>query len=169
MHSLANSGSSRLQMDGVLSAIETLAYAHRFYDQDGSAAQNAVKAFTGEYEFLPNGGARIPRKQFDAVTANIRPVLDRITKDNIAIPASVTSTPEQERRQPGISTAADYVDDLKSSPEWVNSPKGDALWLRDSRGRIVLNKNGTPVNIPFSVQTPMAPGMPRVPAEALVH
>ena len=38
--SLSNSGASAQQIDGIMGSIETLAFAHRFYNQDGSAAQS---------------------------------------------------------------------------------------------------------------------------------
>lgn len=91
--SLSASGASAQQIDGVVQSIETLAFAKRFYNQDGTAAQNAIKAFTDKYEFLPNGGARVPAKLADDVTRRAQAMLwgAELEKQG-ALPAAFTGT-----------------------------------------------------------------------------
>lgn len=144
--SLAASGASASQIDAIVGSVETLAYAKRFYDGDASAAQHAITSFTGRYEFLPNGGARIPTAAVQATTATARNAVEAITSGTISVPAVFG--------QAGGPTADDYVNVLKAAPTWITSPKEDALWLMDGQGRIVRDKSGNPFAVPFTTTMP---------------
>lgn len=143
-HSLSASGASAHQIDDIVGSVQTLAYAKTFYDrQDASAAASqAIAAFTGKYEFLPNGGARIPSKFANATTQNAADLIGKMVKSDIAVPPQFD--------QPGMPSTEEYMSQLKAAPSWITSPKEDALWLMDPQGRIVRQKDGKPVAVPFS-------------------
>jgi hypothetical protein len=148
--SLSKSGSSARQIDGIVSSIETLAFAKKFYDGDANSAQSAVTSFTGKYEFLPNGGARIPQKFADATTQAASGTLASLTKDTVAVPPAYGSSTAAPDKQ-------EYVDMLKANPTWITAPKGNALWLMDFQGRVVRSQNGQPVQVPFTETAPARP------------
>lgn len=156
INSLSKSGSSAAQVDGVLGSIDTLAYAKSFYDRDPAAAQNAADSFTSKYEFMPNGGARVPTKQFDAVSANSRATLDGLSTEHIAVP--------ELYGKPGQPSADEYTALIKASPTWITSPKADALWLIDNGGRLVRGKDGVPLSVPFNAPSPATPSIPETAA-----
>jgi hypothetical protein len=152
--SLSRSGSSAQQIDGILSSIETLAYGKRFFNQDGNAAQSAIKAFTDRYTFMENGGARVPTEKADAVRANARDLIDGLTADQIKVPELFTATPDERSKMPSAPTSDDYLHSLKANPTWITSPREDALWLMDGGGRVVRGQNGKPIAIPFEKPEP---------------
>jgi len=154
--SLARSGASAGQIDGLLGSIETLAYAKQFYNRDTSAAADAVKSFIGKYEFLPNGGARVPVDKADAVTQGAVETLRTLTADKIAVPPVFGGL--------GQPTTEDYAASLRSAPTWITSPRNDALWLMDAGGRLVRDKGGLPVAVPFSYQPQAAAPTTSVPS-----
>ena len=162
--SLSNSGASAQQIDGIVGSVETLAFAHRFYNQDGSAAQSAINAFTSKYTFLPNGDARIPVAQAGSVTANAAATLHGLTADNTAIPAGfrMTDTSADMKAHAAAPSAADYLMSIQSNPTWITSPKGDALWLKDNEMRTVLGKNGKPVEVRFDAPPPAGAAGPPI-------
>ena len=147
--SLSASGASTSQVDGIVSSVETLAFAKQFYEADGNAAQNAIQSFTGKYEFLPNGGARIPSAVFNATTTNAATALQKITPDTIAVPPLFG--------QEGMPSQDEYLNLLKTNPTWITSPKEDGLWLMDGQGKVVRDKQGTPFAVPFSNTTAGSP------------
>lgn len=146
--SLARSGSSNDQVAGILTAVDSLAYAKAFYDHDTKAGVNAALSFAGQYEFMPDGGARVPSKLYPAVQQNARLTLDGLKTSDLAVPDLFG--------KPGMPQADEYADTLKAAPSWITSPSADALWLMDPVGRIVRRKNGDPVSVPFSAPMPKA-------------
>ena len=144
--SLSRSGASASQIDSIMTSVDTLAYAKSFYDRDPKAAQNAIASFTSKYEFMPNGGARVPSANFDAVNQNASAVLSALDASKISVPSLYG--------QPGQPKPDEYLDVLRSAPSWITSPKADALWLMDSGGRLVRTKDGSPVSVPFNAPPP---------------
>lgn len=147
--SLSASGASARQVDEIVGSIETLAFAKKFYQGDPNAAQNAISSFISKYEFLPNGGARVPAKSFDAVTTNAQATLNGLSAENVAIPPVFGQT--------GAPSTDEYLGMLRASPTWITSPKEDALWLMDHGGRIVKDRGGKPVSVPFNAPAAAAP------------
>lgn len=147
----AQPGMSAAKTEEVLSAIDTLASARAVYMNDPSAAQNAINAFTSQYSFSMPGGPRVPVKQADAVSANAATLLNGLTPQNISIPSLLTTG------SPALPNADDYVNLVKSSPQWVNAPTGNALWLTDNQGRIVRNANNQPLSVRFDAPPPANP------------
>jgi hypothetical protein len=70
--SMLASGASLEQVDGIVSSIGLLGQAKVLYhNEDATAAgDEAVQSALGQWDFLPNGGARIPRANADAITDN---------------------------------------------------------------------------------------------------
>lgn len=170
--SLSNSGASAQQIDGIVSSIETLGFAKHFYNQDSSAAQSAVTSFTGKYTFLPNGDARIPTDAAPRVTANAGVTLRDLSLDKIQVPEAFRATDSAAdiKAHPGAPAASDYLLSIQSNPTWITAPKGDALWLLDGEARVVRDKAGKPISVPFSapMPVPQAPDMANPAAPFLV-
>lgn len=143
--SLSASGGSREQVASIVTAVEQLGYAKSYFENDASAASNAIAAFTSQYEFMSHGGARVPAKVYDTVRANAAELLSGLDTAKIAIP--------EIYGKPGRPKPEEYVDMVKANPTWITSPKADALWLMDttSQGsRIVRDRQGQPVSVPFA-------------------
>lgn len=151
VHSLAASGSSANQTSDVLDAIDNLAYAKSYFAHSPNAVQDAIKAFTDKYEFMPQGGARVPKARFDDVSAVASQTLHGLTADKITVP------PVYGR--PGMPQPDEFLDLVKASPNWITSPNADALWLKDPYGRIVRTKQGMPLAIPFTAKPAAEPSM----------
>ena len=149
VQSIQKSGASAEQVQGIVNSVETLALAKRSAGEAGdsaSAASAAVKSFFGRFDYMPNGGARVPSKSFDAVTANARATLDGLALDHVAVP--------ERFGQPGQPERQEYLDIVKAAPTWITSPKSDALWLMDHGGRAVRGRDGQPIAVPFSLPPP---------------
>ncbi len=149
--SIQKSGASPDQVMGIVNAVETLALAKRGAGEAtdaSSAASAAVKSFFGRFDYMPNGGARVPANVMDAVSANARSTLDGLALEHIAVPPRFG--------QQGQPEAQEYVDTIKAAPTWITSPKSDALWLVDYGGRIVRGKDDRPIAVPFN-RPPPAP------------
>lgn len=140
--SLSRSGASMSQVSAVADAIDSLAFAKSYFNRDPEAAQNAISSFTGKYEFMPQGGARVPRDKFDDVSTRTAQTLGGLALSKIAVPSVYG--------QPGMPKPQEFLELLKASPMWINSPRGDALWLMDPYGRLVRDKKGAPVAVPVN-------------------
>jgi hypothetical protein len=140
LFSLDASGASDSQKMGIRDAVLKLAYAKAFYNRDEVGAANAIKDVVGHYEFLPSG-ARLPSDQASAIKASAKTFLNGLDATKITVPPVYG--------QPGMPTAKDYIDGLRATPHWITSPKGDSLWLKDNGNRLVTDKNGHPVSVPF--------------------
>lgn len=145
--SLLHSGASPTQVDGVVSSIETLAYAKKLFDQDPNAAEDAVASFTKNYQFMPQGGARIPTKNYDAVTQVAQSTLANVDQHAVVPPAFTTG-------ESGNVKPDDYWRTVKSNPTWVTSPDETSIWLKDPWDRLVRGKDGNPISVPFNVTPP---------------
>jgi hypothetical protein len=56
--------------------------------------------------------------------------------------------PEPRPIEPPV-TPQEYLDVVKANPYWINSPRGDSLWLMDPIGRLVRGKEGNPISVPI--------------------
>ena len=163
--SIQKSGASPDQVMGIVNAVETLALAKRGAGEAtdaSSAASAAVKSFFGRFDYMPNGGARVPANVMDAVSANARSTLDGLGPEHIAVPPRFG--------QQGQPEPQEYINTIKAAPTWITSPKSDALWLMDYGGRIVRGKDDRPVAVPFNRPLPApAPqsAPPDTPAAAM--
>jgi hypothetical protein len=146
LSSLSRSGASMQQVSAVTDAIDGLAFAKSYFNRDPQPALGAITAFTGNYEFMPNGGARVPRDKVDAVSANASQALNGLSLDKLAVP-------NVYGRQ-GAPKPEEFLELLKASPMWINAPRGDALWLMDPYGRIVRDRKGAPIAVPFNAPGP---------------
>ncbi len=161
LSSLSSSGASAGMQRDVLGAIRTLAYANVVYGgkDPPAATEAAIGAFTGKFEFMPNGGARVPRDKFAAVSANAATLLRGLDESGVAVPDIYG--------KPGMPKPSEFVDMLRASPHWITAPGADALWLLDAYGRLARDKAGKPLAVPFSSPAPpadapnFATGMPQ--------
>lgn len=160
MLSLARSGSSVSQVREVQSAVETLAFAHRFYDNDPTAAQKAVSAFMNQYEFLDNGGARVPAKSAEVIKQNAGLALNGLAPDGVTVPKGFGGN-----LQP---TAQEYIDQVKAAPTWKTSRRGDAIELWDWQNRRVVRPDGSPFAVRFDAGAPPSPALPDISQAPIV-
>lgn len=142
------------QIAAITDGITMLGYAKRFQDQDQSAGQHATAAFLDKYEFL--GGARIPRENYSAVSSAATLTLNALKPEQVQIPAGYSGA---EGKGGPLGTPEQFVELLQDSSLWVNNPRADGLRLMDIDGKYVRTKDGTILEIPFSV-TPPAVGPP---------
>src|SRR5215472_4362208 len=154
--SIRMEGATPTQIADFLGTIDTLAFSKQL-EGDTAPAANAAKAFTSLYSFMPNGGARVPVKQYDAVSANARAALNDLKADNLTIPPGFSSG------RPGMPTPEDYVGLIQAAPTWVNT-QGDSIMLMSGTplSRIVRDKAGQPITVKFNAAPP-APSEPIVP------
>ena len=149
--SIYRSGASDEQIAGIVNSVQTLALAKRAAgDSPDSAAAVAasLESFFGKFEYMPNGGARVPAAKFDAVSGNAQTMLSNLTPGSIAVPTNFGQTGQPDRDE--------YVNVLRASPTWVTSPRSDALWLMDNEGRIVRTTGGKPLEVRFDAPAPQA-------------
>lgn len=158
--SLSDSGASPSQVVAIRGAIEHLAAGRAIFlhEDPSEATEKAIAAVVGHYEFMPNGGGRVPAARFSDVSANARLTLGGLSLDNVAVPPRFGAAPGEPKPQ-------DYIDMVKAAPTWVTGPKADRLVLLDPAGRIVDDKRSQPVTVPFDrpaapppVLPPAAPG-----------
>jgi hypothetical protein len=150
LSSIAASGASPTQIDGVLHSINSLAFALKYYgkaDDAANAPQIAADAITSKYEFMPNGGARVPKENMDAVSKNAQFTLNHL--EDIAATPDVYNTGHS-----GAPKPAEYFAMVKAAPTWVTSRTGDAIVLKNNMDRFVLGKDGKPITIPFDKLAP---------------
>lgn len=148
--SLGMSNASLSQIAEVKNSIEQLAMAKSFYQKGiystpSDAAQAAIKSFTDRYEFMPNGGARVPTDKFSNVMQAANEVLYNLP--NIAASPDIYNTGFH-----GLPKAEDYFNAVKGAPTWVTSQNEDAIMLKNSQGKFVLNKDGKPITVPFTAK-----------------
>jgi hypothetical protein len=151
-HSWADSGFSPDQIKGLSGSVEDLAYAKSLYENANptTAAQQAVDAIAGKYSLWSGQGtARVPVDVNATVQSNAATVLDRLKEEDLSIPEVIGAN-----RQIGAARAADYLRLVKASPYWVTSADGKGVILKDSYltgslGRVVTDKGGKPIYVPF--------------------
>ena len=150
--SMLASGASPEQVDGIVSSIGLLGQAKVLYhNEDPTAAgDEAVQSAIGQWDFLPNGGARIPRANADAITDNAQRTVTGLSLAAVRPPA-IYSQPGQA---PGAATADDWLRVLRAAPNWITV--GQSIRLMDNGGRFVRAANGGFVEVPFNMQAAAA-------------
>lgn len=90
--SMLASGGSAAQAATAESSIRTLAFANIAYKgmAEPAAMDAAVKAFTGQYKFVPEGGARVPIDKYDTVMQNANTMLHGLTAGHLALPGNAS-------------------------------------------------------------------------------
>ena len=161
--SIRRSGASDEQIEGIINSVQTLALAKRANGEAtsaGGAAAAAIKSFFGKFDYMPNGGARVPSDKFDAVSANAQAALSSVTENDIAVPTvfGMNVPPDAEGKGGYIGPdKSEYLGMLKAAPTWITSPKGDSLWLLDHEGRMVRTNDGKPFEVRFDTPKPQLP------------
>jgi hypothetical protein len=160
--SLLDSGASVGQTVAVRAAIEHLAAGRAIFLHEAptEATEKAIDAVIGHYQFMPNGGGRVPADRFSDVSANAQSTLNDLSLDRVAVPARFGSAPSEPKPQ-------EYIDNVKAAPTWVTGPKADRLFLLDPAGRVVKDKDGAAISVPFSQQRMMPPPAAIPPATAM--
>jgi hypothetical protein len=156
-HSWADSGFSPVQIRGLGKSVEDLAYAKALYERadPATAATQAVDAIAGKYTIWSGeGSARVPVEVNNTVRSNAAKVLAGLTENNITLPPEYGPAGAGQSHI-GWATSSDYLRLLKAAPYWVTSPDGQGLNLKDSYltgslGRLVLDKSGKPILLPFA-------------------
>lgn len=159
VQSLRDSGSTPGQIADVLHAVTLLGQAKAFYhnEEPAAAGDHAIESAIGSWEFMPNGSARIPRANSDAITQNARAVVSGLSLGNVQVPKGVP----QGAVAPGSATPDDWLRQTQAAPNWYTV--GNAIRLVDPKGRFVRQTDGNFVEVPFTV----APITPRATAPLL--
>jgi hypothetical protein len=157
--SMLASGASIAQVNGIVSSIDLLAQAKALYhgEDAGAAADHAIESAIGKYEFMPNGGARIPRANADAITAAARDYVSSLTFNDVQQPSSYTAGAPV----PGAATGQDWFRVLQASPNWLTV--GQAIRLMDQQGRFVKRADGNFIEVPFNAVAPTAAPLSPIP------
>lgn len=159
--SMLASGASDEQVRGIVSSIGLLAEAKSLYhnQEPAAAADDAVQSAIGKWEFLPQGGARIPRANADAITGNAETVVRGLSLAALQPPAIYS----RSGQSPGAATADDWLRVLQAAPNWVTV--GRSIRLMDNGGRFVRRAGGGFVEVPFNIAapTPAVSGNPVAP------
>jgi hypothetical protein len=154
--SMLASGASSQQVQGIVSSIGLLGQAKALYHNEApaDAADHAVESAIGKYEFLPQGGARIPRANADAITDAAQRAVDGLQLSAVQPPAIYGAT----AKIPGAATADDWLRVTKAAPTWVTV--GQSIRLMDNGGRFVRRPGGGFVSVPFNVAPAVAETTP---------
>jgi hypothetical protein len=93
VRSVMTSGGSAAQAATIESSVRTLAMANMVYKgmDTATAISTATKAFTGNYHFVPDGGARVPADKYDTVMANAHNTLQGLDASHIVLPGNQTT------------------------------------------------------------------------------
>jgi soluble lytic murein transglycosylase-like protein len=154
--SMLNSGASPRQVDGIISAIGLLAKAKALYhgEDPAAAADHAVESAIGKWEFMPNGGARVPRSNVDAISAAAQQYVNSLTLNDVQQPLSLANRPDIA----GAVSGDDWLRILKAAPNWITV--GQSIRLMDSGGRFVRQANGGFIEVPFNAKPDKVPDAP---------
>jgi hypothetical protein len=106
---------------------------------------------------MPNGGARIPRANADAITAAARDYVSSLTFNDVQQPSSYTAGAPV----PGAATGQDWFRVLQASPNWLTV--GQAIRLMDQQGRFVKRADGNFIEVPFNAVAPTAAPLSPIP------
>ena len=156
VNSLRMSGAGDKEINDVTKAVNLLAYGNKYFKNSSDPVGEAVKSFIGQFQYMNQGGARVPAAAFDTVNSNAYNMLQRLTPDDIRLPNQIG--------QPGMPSKEAYMAQLQSSPEWVTAPRGDSIILRDMMGKAVLGNDGNPLAVMFSGVKPYSDNIaPKVP------
>lgn len=150
MLSMARSAASDGQRADLLNAMKTLGYANIVYGgaDPATAAEKAIDAFTGKYDFSLPGKPRVPVGRVRDVGQNADLALRQMDLSQIRLPTRADGS--AIFGLPGQPSPDDYLSHVRDAPSWINSPKMDAIWLTDPQGRIVMQPDGNPFAVPFS-------------------
>lgn len=145
VHSLEMSGAPVDQMNSLIGAVHSLAYAKQAYEGDkisSDAATDAINAIiANHYSFLTEygGNARVPTDVASTVRSNIDYYLNSLDHSNTTIPPLTNGvTPEQ------------YLAAVKANPTWVTNRDDKGVHLVDKDGRDVLDVQGRRITVPFN-------------------
>jgi hypothetical protein len=145
-HSMRMSSASETQVAAIHTAVEHLAAGLVLFHQEdpSSAADKAVTALTGHFEFMPNGGARVPADRYADVTSNAQDKINGLSLANVRVP-------EVYGRGTAAPSPQSYIDELKAGTGvWFTDLKADRVTLMDKGGGVVKDQNGQPISILFS-------------------
>jgi hypothetical protein len=145
-HSLRMSSASETQVAAIHTAIEHLAAGFVLFHQEdpSTAADHAVTAVTGHFQFMPNGGARVPADRYADVTSNAQDKINGLSLANVRVP-------EVYGRGTAAPSPQAYIDELKAGTGvWFTDLKADRVTLMDKGGGVVKDQNGEPISILFS-------------------
>jgi hypothetical protein len=157
-HSLRMSSASETQVAAIHTAIEHLAAGFVLFHQEdpSTAADHAVTAVTGHFQFMPNGGARVPADRYADVTSNAQDKINGLSLANVRVP-------EVYGRGTAAPSPQAYIDELKAGTGvWFTDLKADRVTLMDKGGGVVKDQNGEPISILFS-QPHTTPAEPYAP------
>jgi hypothetical protein len=161
INSIPPSSTRAQQANSVMHSVSTLAFS--LMSEEGldqaTAVDKAVHAFTDLYKFMPQGGARVPTAQYDAVDQSAQAVISSLDKSKIMVPRGIGD-------YPGAPTADDYVAAIKAHPTWINGHDGIEL-IDPSNARRVVNQEGYPITIPFNVHAMPPPPSAQPPTAPL--
>ena len=133
--SLVASGASTADVTAYKSVVERLAWQKTLEGSSPTdAAEQAIKAVAGKYTFLDK--ARIPNDVADIVQNNAQVTLDDLKADKIAIP-------------PYGSDSDTYLRSVKYGGYWKTNQDETGIIRMDGVGRIVRDKQGNPLTVPF--------------------
>lgn len=143
--SLLHSGASDDQVAGIVNSITLLAQAKALYngEKPEAAADHAVESAIGKYEFLPNGGARVPKANAEAILDNAHAAVAGLNLAQLQAPRIYA-----DADAPGAASADDWLRVLKAAPNWITA--GQSIRLMDNAGRFVRRCDGSFVEVPFS-------------------
>lgn len=143
--SLVSQGNSPTQVSAIRNSIISLAYGNAYYNNmsPGDAVKSAWDSFTKNYDYI--GSARVPADKVSNISQNAGVILSGLDESKVSIPHNLGGT--------GVSRQ-EYLDTLKSAPNWVTAPDAKSLWLMDIGGRIVRDNHGNPLSVPFDAPPP---------------
>lgn len=148
--SMLASGASSEQVRGIVNSVALLAQAKALYhsQQPPTAADDAIQSAIGKWEFMPNGGARIPRANADNITGAAHQTVAGLSLPQLQPPAIYSGD-----RAPGSATSEDWLRVLQAAPNWVTV--GNSIRLMDNGGRFVRRDGGGFVEVPFTAGPPV--------------
>ncbi len=133
-------------VNGMIEAAQNLTYAKMLQGVDKAvAAEQAAAAFHSNYKPLQMGSApyaMVPSQQAETIENNATIALERLTPESLNVP-QVFGTPGNPRKD-------EYINVLRSHPDWVTNQRGDGLWLRDMAGNYVRNADGSRFSLKFN-------------------
>jgi hypothetical protein len=151
--SMLNSGNDIQQALEVQKEIKLTAYGRMLMGETNpaTAAKDATSAFLDGWDYVTQGGARVPRvsttttRGLDIIGPNIeRFWSDWYKWDNFDLP-----TPDESKGQSKDS----LMKDIKSNGEWVTAPDNSGLYYRVSPGvggGLLRGRDGKPIKLNFS-------------------
>jgi hypothetical protein len=150
---LKASGAHDSDISAYRDVIKRLAYEGKMNGEDeDKAATNAVNAITKQYVIGGNGfeKARIPASVAPIVQRNANTWRANVSADDVAIP-NYAESPDN------------YIYSIKHTGDFITNIDETGLNLRDQSGRLVRDKEGNPITIPFSAKKELVLSHPPKP------